>query len=154
MHIRNVSPDDYAAITNVVDEWWGGRKMVAMLPKLFVVHFRDTSFIAELDGNLIGVGFLSLAVPEEAYIHFVGIHPDYRKKGIARALYEQFFQMVKIAGRRRVACVTAPVNTTSIAFHRAMEFVATGNSQTGSEVPFYQNYDGPGEDRVLLVKQL
>jgi hypothetical protein len=42
------------------------------------VHFRDTSFIGEMNDNLIGflVGFLSPSVPEEAYIHFVGVHPD------------------------------------------------------------------------------
>jgi predicted GNAT superfamily acetyltransferase len=155
MHIRNVTPDDYARIIEVVDEWWGGRKMTSMLPKLFFVHFRDTSFIAELDGNAIGflVGFLSPAVGEEAYIHFVGVHPDYRKKGVARGLYEQFFRIARRAGRQRVACVTAPVNTTSIAFHRSLDFVPSGNVHSGSEVPFYRDYDGPDEHRVLLVKQ-
>jgi GNAT superfamily N-acetyltransferase len=67
--------------------------MTAMLPKLFFAHFGNTSFIAELDGNPIGflIGFLSPVVAEEAYIHFVGVHPDHRKRGVARGLYEQFF---------------------------------------------------------------
>lgn len=157
MEIRNVTPDDYAAIIEVVDAWWGGRKMTAMLAKLFFVHFENTSFIAELEGNPIGflIGFLSPAVAEEAYIHFVGVHPDYRKRGVARGLYEQFFQMARLAGRHRIACVTSPNNATSIAFHRALSFLPCGGaSATGSGVPFSQEYDGPGEDRVLLVKQL
>src|SRR5687768_15805336 len=98
MQIRNVTPDDYAPIIEVLDAWWGGRKVTAMLPKLFFVHFRDTSFIAEVNGNPIGflVGFLSPAVAEEAYIHFIGVHPDFRKRGVARALYEQFFHMARL----------------------------------------------------------
>ena len=157
MQIRNVASNDYPAIIAVVDEWWGGRKMMAMLPKFFFVHFRDTSFIAELDGDPIGflIGFLSPAVAEEAYVHFVGVHPNHRKKGVARRLYEQFFQMARAAGRCRVACVTSPINATSIAFHRALDFRPWGGTAAGAhEVPFYPNYDGPGEDRVLLVKQL
>ena len=39
--------------------------MVDMLPKLFFVHFRDTSFVAERNGELSGflVGFLSQSEP-------------------------------------------------------------------------------------------
>jgi predicted GNAT superfamily acetyltransferase len=156
MQFRRVTPDDYAPIIEVLDAWWGGRKMTAMLPKLFFVHFRDTSFIAELDGNLIGflVGFLSPAIPEEAYIHFVGVHPDHRNRGVGRGLYEQFVQMARMAGRCQVSCVTAPVNNPSIAFHRALGFLPCGSADESAEVPFYPNHDGPGEDRVLLVKQL
>lgn len=37
--IRQVEQHDYPSIISVVDEWWGGRPMAAMLPKLFFVHF-------------------------------------------------------------------------------------------------------------------
>ena len=51
--------------------------MVDMLPKLFFVHFRDTSFVAERNGELAGflVGFLSQSEPDAAYVHFVGGQP-------------------------------------------------------------------------------
>jgi GNAT superfamily N-acetyltransferase len=156
MQIRNVTPEDYPPIIEVLDTWWGGRKVAGMLPKLFFVHFRDTSFIAEWDSKPIGflIGFLSPAVAEEAYIHFVGVHPEFRKTGVARRLYERFFQVARLADRRQVACVTSPINATSIAFHRALGFLPNGEVAGGDDVPFCQNYDGPGEDRVLLVKRL
>lgn len=52
----------------VVDAWWGGRQMAAMLPKLFFVHFRDTSFVAEEDGEVVAFlcGFRSQTYDEEA----------------------------------------------------------------------------------------
>jgi len=88
MRIRALSPDDYAPLISAVDAWWGGRPMAAMLPRLFFVHFRDTGFVAEEDGQRVGfvAGFLSPALPDEAYIHFLVVHPDHRKRGVARAL--------------------------------------------------------------------
>ncbi len=67
--------------------------MSAMLPKLFFLHFCDTSFVVELAGEIIGflVGFLSQSNPQEAYTHFIGIHPNFRKQGVGRILYNQFF---------------------------------------------------------------
>ena len=76
--IRDAEPDDHARVIAVLDEWWGGRRrMRDMLPRLFFVHFRGTSFVAERDGELAGflVGFLSQAEPDEAYVHFVGVSP-------------------------------------------------------------------------------
>jgi hypothetical protein len=49
--LRNIRPDDYKLIISVLDQWWEGRRMSDMLPKLFFVHFCQTSFIAEVDMN-------------------------------------------------------------------------------------------------------
>ncbi len=94
-------------VTAVVDEWWGGRQMAAMLPKLFFVHFRDTSFVAEDDGGLAGFlcGFRSQTFPDEAYVHFVGVDPARRGSGLGRELYERFFAAV--APRTIVRAVTS-----------------------------------------------
>ncbi len=44
-------PSDYEPILSVLNDWWGGRNMSDMLPKLFFVHFRETSFVAESEGK-------------------------------------------------------------------------------------------------------
>jgi ribosomal protein S18 acetylase RimI-like enzyme len=146
--IRPAEPADYPRVHAVIDDWWGGRPMAAMLPKLFFVHFRDTSFVAEEDdGSLAGFlcGFRSQTFPDEAYIHFVGVDPARRTAGLGRALYERFFEAARANGRSLVRAVTSPVNEGSIRFHQQMgfdtEYVA-------------ENYDGSGEDRVLFVKRL
>ena len=122
MLIRHAEPEDYARVIGVVDEWWGGRQMAPMLPKLFFVHFRDTSFVAEEDGEVVAFlcGFRSQTFDDEAYIHFVGVDPAQRGSGVGRLLYERFFAAV--APRTIVRAVTSPVNEGSIAFHRAMGF--------------------------------
>ena len=122
--------------------------MAPMLPKLFFIHFEGTSFVAEdEDGDLLGFvcGFLSQTSGEEAYIHFVGVTPEDRGAGLGRALYERFFEEARQNGRTVVRCVTSPLNRESLSFHEAMGF------EVERVVP---DYDGPGEDRALLVKQL
>lgn len=131
-----------------VNAWWGGRDMAPMLPKLFFLHFEGTSFVAEDDeSKLVAflIGFLSQTDPEEAYIHFVGVAPSQRGSGIGSELYERFFTVVAAEGRTRIRCVTSPVNEGSVAFHESLGFVAERVAE---------DYDGPGEDRVLFVKHL
>jgi ribosomal protein S18 acetylase RimI-like enzyme len=119
--------------------------MAAMLPKLFFIHFRDTSFVAEEDGELAGFlcGFRSQTHDDEAYIHFVGVDPARRGSGLGRMLYERFFEAV--APRAVVRAVTSPVNERSVAFHQALGFEVERIDES---------YDGAGEARVLLVKRL
>lgn len=156
INIRNIRPNDYQPIISVLNEWWGGRPMSGMLPKLFFVHFCQTSFIAEIDQEIVGflIGFLSQTYSEEAYIHFVGVHPEFRKKGIGRALYEQFFQTVQTFSCRRVKCVTSPFNKSSIAYHLSMGFEAEPSEIEDNGMFYHREYDGIGEDRVLFVKHL
>ena len=145
MLIRHAEPADYGAVAGVIDEWWGGRALAAMLPKLFFVHFRDTSFVAEEEGHVAGFlcGFRSQTFDDEAYVHFVGVDPKGRARGLGRSLYERFFEAV--APRTVVRAVTAPVNERSVAFHRALGFEVERVDE---------DYDGQGQARVLLVKRL
>lgn len=154
--IRNAEAHDYKAIINVVDAWWGGRQMALMLPKLFFVHFRPTSFVAEDNDLIVGfvIGFVSQTIRDEGYIHFLGVHPDFRKHGLGRRLYERVFDGMLGAGCRIVRCVTSPVNKGSIAFHFNMGFKPENSGSLVEGVPFFEDYDGPGEDRVLFSKVL
>jgi len=148
VEIRHAKPSDYGRVIGRINVWWGGRDMAPMLPKLFFLHFEGTSFVAEdEDGDLVGFvcGFLSQTKDDEAYIHFVGVTPDKRGEGLGRTLYERFLTEVRANGRTVVRCVTSPVNRASVEFHQALGF------EVERVVP---DYDGPGEDRVLLVKRL
>jgi ribosomal protein S18 acetylase RimI-like enzyme len=143
---RMARADDYDAIAAVLNDWWG-RPVLGALPRLFLDHFHRTSLVIDgPDGPLAFlVGILSPSKPEHAYIHFAGVSPAARQRGLARRLYEEFFDLARADGRRVVSAVTAPVNSGSIAFHRSMGFTVTG-PVTG--------YDGPGRDFVIFSRDL
>jgi predicted GNAT superfamily acetyltransferase len=154
--IRPIRPWDYRPVISVIDDWWHGRHMADMLPRLFFEHFTNTSFAAERDGELVGflVGFKSQSRPAEAYIHFVGVHPGERGRGLGRQLYECFFAAARAQGCELVRAVTAPVNRGSVKFHQRMGFaVEPGDTELGG-VPVRAGYDGEGQDRVRFVKSL
>jgi len=156
MDTRPISERDHAPIIAVVDQWWGGRQMAGLLPRLFFTHFQNTSFAIEEHGQIVAflIGFISQTDPRQSYIHFVGIHPDYRKRGIGKQLYERFFDTVRKRGCDSVRCITAPINSGSVAFHQRMGFQAEKGDQFHNGVPYTADYDGPGQDRVLFVKWL
>jgi ribosomal protein S18 acetylase RimI-like enzyme len=143
--IRNARPADHGRVIAVLDAWWGGRPMAAMLPKLYFVHFQETSFVADDGDELAGFlcGFRSQTFVDEAYVHFVGVDPSRRGSGLGRQLYERFFEAA--APRTIVRAVTSPVNTQSVAFHRALGFEVERVDDA---------YDGRAEPRVLLVKRI
>ncbi|SMQ78038.1 hypothetical protein SAMN05444673_3207 [Bacillus sp. OV166] len=86
MKIRLVKGSDYYTISPLINQWWGGRNMSDMLPKLFFDHFTNTSFIAEKDGQIVGflIGFLSHSESNESYILFPEIRMDPNKMSLTR----------------------------------------------------------------------
>ena len=147
MKIRHTRSEDCQPVLAVINDWWGGRNVADLLPRLFFDHFQNTSFIAEEDGTRIAflIGFVSQSQPNEAYIHFIGVHPDHRQRGLAQHLYELFFEKVRALGCNKVRCITAPVNQGSIQFHTRIGFDIE---------KIAQQYDGRGNDRVLFVKNI
>lgn len=145
-HPRTAQASDYAAIAAAVDDWWG-RPVLSALPRLFLDHFHRTSLVIDGPGGLLAflVGILSPSDPRQAYIHFAGVAPQARRQGLAQLLYAEFFALARADGRTMVSAVTAPVNTGSIAFHRAMGFSVNGP---------VADYDGPGRDLVRFEHSL
>ncbi|QPC45872.1 GNAT family N-acetyltransferase [Mangrovibacillus cuniculi] len=156
MKLRIATSSDFDSISPLLNVWWGGRQMVDMLPRLFFQHFSSTSLVMEQDDEIIGflVGLLSQDHVEEAYIHFVGVHPNHRKKNIAKVLYEEFYEIAKDNERSIVRCVTSPVNKASVAFHTKIGFEVEEGDKLVDGVDVHTNYDGNGQDRVLFWKQL
>jgi GNAT superfamily N-acetyltransferase len=156
LSIRHADPTDYGPVIAELNDWWGGRNMSDMLPRLFFVHFRNLSFVAEREKKIAGflIGFRSPTFPDEAYIHFAGVHPDRRRKGIGTLLYGRFFQDAAEQGCRLAHCVTSPVNRVSIAFHLRKGFHVEDGDGEAEGISFTKDYDGPGNDRVLFTRPL
>ena len=156
LKIRFAKPEDHPNIIRVMKNWWGGRDLVFGLPRLFLDHFHHTSFVAERHEELVGflIGFLSPSKPDHGYIHFSGVHPDCRKTGLGRHLYERFYALCRKDGRAIVRACTSPVNRTSIGFHTKLGFrILPGNGEVDG-TPVTLNYNRPGDHKVVFELRL
>lgn len=154
--IRNSEPSDHHRIITVLKDWWDGRDLTWMLPKLFLIHFCDTSFIIERDDELIAflIGFLSQSNTDEGYIHFAGVHPDYRGMGIGEYLYKQFYKVCKENQRDIIRACTSPVNKGSIEFHKKIGFqIGRGNAKVDG-IPVTPDFNQPNDPKVLFKKRI
>ena len=153
MLIREVMDSDYSPLISVLNDWWGGRNMSDQLPRLFFKHFKHTCFIGEENGEILGflIGFVSQTYSDQAYIHFAGIHPEHRKKGIGQTLYNKFYDTVRAKGVKKVSGLTSPVNKLSLAFHTSIGFKIVEGDKIVDGFSVHSNYDGPSVgDRVLF----
>ncbi len=153
---REAIVGDHARILDAMVDWWGGRDLRASIPKIMLIHFCNTSFVAEADGELAGflIGFFSQTEPDTGYIHFAGVHPDFRNRGIGRALYGHFYDRCRAGGRKTVKSCTAPINRLSISFHQSLGFTIEEGDAVIDGVEVSTTHMGPKDPLVLFVKKL
>ena len=152
--VRKARPADHEKIIGALQNWWGGRDLSAMLPKLFLNHFNNTSFVIEKEAEMIGflIGLISPSLKNEAYVHFMGVHPDFRKKGIGTLLYERFFEICRNHGRNIIRACTSPVNRGSVEFHKRIGFQLEPGDDEIDGFPVTRNYNRPGDHKVRFTK--
>lgn len=164
LHVRRPVPSDHQRALAVLDDWWSGSQGAAgshqrahLLPRLFFEHFTDTSYLVEgPDGEVLGflIGFLSPAHPRLGYIHFVGVSPAARRRGIAAHLYRLFTEHAVRRGVRELRCITSPGNALSVAFHTGLGFEVDPGDRLVDDVAVQGDYDGPGVDRITFTHRL
>ena len=153
--LRRPVEADHARLVRVIDDWWGGRRLSVLLPRLWLQHFTGTSWIAETaDGALAGflVGFVSPDHPEVGYVHMVAANPNLRKRGVGRGLYAAFSEDCRARGVREIRAITWAGNRVSLGFHRALGFRPDDGPGTAPAygVPAYRAYEGDDQDMVVL----
>lgn len=152
---RSATAADAVVIAAAIDTWWA-RHLLHFVHPLLLEHIGDTCLVVEDRDELVAflVGLLSQTHPDEAYVHFMGVHPEYRCRGLGRQLYEHFFALVRQRGRTVVTAETGAFNTQSIAFHRRLGFVCVGGDETVDGVTVTRDFHGMGEDVVQLSRRL
>src|SRR5438045_1702131 len=82
-----ITKQDSDESVTVMDQWWGGPSGTAPLT-IFFYEFGASALITEENGTMVGflLGFVTERQPRIGYVHLVGIHPQYRRRGVAKAL--------------------------------------------------------------------
>ena len=145
MKPRKITKGDFDHIVDVIDKWWGG-PMANYAHPMFFYELGDNALIVEDEGRIIGflLGFSVFKQPKTGYVHLVGIHPDFRRRGVGRVLYEEFTERCRSLGCERMKAITTTGNEGSIKFHQALGWQST-------EV---EDYAGPDRRRIVFTKDI
>jgi GNAT superfamily N-acetyltransferase len=155
MNVRRMTKGDFDRIVEVIDHWWGGPISTFAHP-IFFYELGDEALVVDQGSDVIGFlfGFGVSGVDRTrrtgsdaettGYVHLVGIHPDYRRRGVGRLLYDRFAQECREAHRARLKAITTPGNEGSIRFHIAL----------GWRMQEIDDYAGPGRRRIVFTKPL
>ncbi len=141
---RPLEKADFDQIVSVIDRWWGGPTSALAHP-IFFYELGQLARVVELERHMVGFLF-GIVAPEGpvGYVHLVGIHPDFRRRGVARLLYSSFEADCKKAGAKRLKAITNVGNEGSVRFHDAL----------GWSVAEVEDYAGRGRHRIVFTKSL
>ena len=144
METRPLAKADYDHIVSVVDRWWGGPSAAPAHP-IFFYELGKLARVVETDGIIVGflLGFITPGTPI-GYVHLVGIHPDYRRRGVGRLLYAAFEEDCRRQGCGRLKAITTLGNEGSVRFHLAQ----------GWSMSDVEDYAGQGRARIVFTKAL
>jgi GNAT superfamily N-acetyltransferase len=146
MKTRLLEKSDYDHVVQVIDRWWGGPTSALAHP-IFFHELGDLARVAEEDGQTVGflLGFVASSAHSEGqvgYIHLVGIHPEFRRRGVGRLLYETFERDCASVGVTRLKAITNFGNEGSQRFHASLGWKSVELS----------DYAGPGRGRIVFTK--
>jgi len=146
MRTRRITKADFDRIVEVIDHWWGGPIGTFAHPIFFYELGKHALIAEDEDAGMIGflLGFVADEPVRTGYVHLVGIHPDFRRRGVGRLLYKTFIDECRSAGCQRMKAITTLGNEGSIRFHVALDWQAT-------EVT---DYAGPNRTRLVFSRDL
>jgi ribosomal protein S18 acetylase RimI-like enzyme len=158
MSIRNAQETDFMSCVLIARRAWPEFKERESIYHLFCKFFFNTCFVYEREGKIQAflLGFLSQVDASQAYIHLVAVDPPAQRQGLAKHLYEKFFETVRSMGVRNVRLIINPDNATSLAFHKKLGFQPDlhGDTIEVDGVTTVKDYNGPGLHMVPFSRTL
>ncbi|WP_234341393.1 GNAT family N-acetyltransferase [Streptomyces sp. NRRL S-646] len=124
--------------------YWGERDLRELHLLALLQEFGETCLVARSDDGILGylIGFVTPG--GTGYVHLIATRDDARGSGLGRELYAAFTEAARRQGAVRLKAITSLGNKGSVAFHRGLGF----------EVRVEEDYNGPGEDRVVFSRVL
>ena len=124
--------------------YWGERDLRELHLLALVQEFGETCLVARSDDGILGylIGFVTPG--GTGYVHLIATRDDVRGSGLGRELYGAFAEAARRQGAVRLKAITSLGNKGSVAFHRSLGF----------EVRVAEDYNGPGEDRVVFSRAI
>lgn len=155
--MRRPAADDHARCLRLLAAWLEQPALPHLLGGALLRQMAGVSWLAETDdrrpiGLLLGI--IGPDGPREGAIALVAVDPALRRRGIGRSLVNRFIHDAVGRGIARVVVAVRPDERTVLAFFAALGFEpdAGPGSARIHGVPAFADWDGPGQDRALLVR--
>ncbi|MBF6272898.1 MULTISPECIES: GNAT family N-acetyltransferase [Nocardia] len=123
---------------------------------LYATLFSTTCPLAVVDGAIAGavIAFRSQDDPADIYLQDVITHPDYRRRGITRALIASVADHGIGRGCRRLYLTSEPDNHAAHTAWIMLGFTNVAGDHTIGEVSVITDFKGPGKTRAVYEKLL
>jgi [ribosomal protein S18]-alanine N-acetyltransferase len=104
----------------------------------------DLCLVAEIEGKIAGY-VMTRILPAQGDLASMAVHPEYKRCGVAAALFQKTVEIVKAYGKKRITLEVRKTNTSGLAFWTKMGF-----GEYGHEPDFYDD----GEEAILMEKRI
>ena len=111
----------------------------------FLLLMGDYSWVAESGGRVVGY-LLARISADEAEVLNVAVHPELRRRGVARALLVTALEEFRAAGAANAYLEVRATNSDAQAFYRAFGFQEQRRRR--------RYYDNPPEDAVIMGRRI
>ncbi|WP_321417669.1 GNAT family N-acetyltransferase [uncultured Methanomethylovorans sp.] len=154
MEISNCTKSDFDQIIKNISDFWCSDRTLHLHHPTLIYEFGDSAFVIK-DREIVCAylfGFYSQTEPI-AYTHLLAVKKDYRRCGLAQLLYEHFIECARKKGCIKMKAITKPTNLDSIGFHKSIGMKLIGN-EIIDEITVVRDYNGPGEHRVVFIREI
>jgi ribosomal protein S18 acetylase RimI-like enzyme len=156
--IRNVVEEDFIAISHIAEKCSPMTIERNSIYHIFTKFFNKTSLILEdtKDGSIKGflLGFISQNDSKNAYIHLLCLDNTFRRTGMGLRILDHFINLVSDMGSIKVSLICKPYNHNAIKFYKKIGFIPEETDKTVEKdgLNLYEDYDGPGDDKIVFYK--
>jgi GNAT superfamily N-acetyltransferase len=154
MEITRCTKEDFDQIITDIEDFWGSKRTLHLHTPILINEFGNTAFVIKDEGTVCAYlfGFYSQTEPL-AYVNLIGVRNDYKRKGFGKLLYEHFTKLAKERNCTKIKAITSVTNLQSIKFHTSIGMKLTGDDILDG-INVVLNYSGPGEHRVVFMKEI
>lgn len=123
---------------------------------LYASLFSSTCPVALADSQVVGaiIAFRSQDNPDDVYAQDVMTHPEYRSRGVTRALMTHLRDRAKEWGCNRIYLTSEPDNLVARAAWEALGFRNVTGDYAIDGVSVIKDFKGPGKDRAVYQLHL
>jgi len=115
LHVRRARPEDQPAVLEICAHTWENGDYIPLVWEQWLADEAGPLFVGVLDDRVVALEKVTWTSPSEVWLEGMRVHPDYRRAGIATALFRYSLQWAAARGARIARLATSSEN---LAVHR------------------------------------